>query len=158
MNYATGLALLEKELFISKCSEDSISICFFDINDLKKVNDSLGHKAGDDLIKTASRIIGDSIRRSDILCRMGGDEFMIIFPQTSVSEARSIIERAAIKIQEQNNKGDKPFIISISFGFSEYSRGLDIDNDKLIEIADKEMYENKKKYKKMKMQGQFSII
>ncbi|MFA9398125.1 MAG: diguanylate cyclase [Clostridiaceae bacterium] len=151
LNRATGLMMLEKELTLSKQNKNKLSLCFLDINDLKKVNDSLGHKDGDDLIKTSSKIIEETIRKTDIFCRMGGDEFMIIFPQTSKEEAKAIIERSKILMNQQNDKKDKPFNISISFGFSEYSKemGMDIDDEKLIEIADKEMYENKKKYKNM---------
>lgn len=77
MNRRSGMALLEEK--IHGPYQQEFYVCYIDINGLKTVNDNFGHSAGDDLIKTSCEIINCNIDSGDVLFRMGGDEFIIVF-------------------------------------------------------------------------------
>ncbi len=117
-----------------------ISIIMGDVDGLKSVNDKYGHNVGDQLIKSAAKILKSSCRRSDILARWGGDEFIILLPKTSDDIVTKTMERIyeVFKGKSLNNIGP----ISISLGCAtKYKREQDIE--KVIEAADNNMYKNK---------------
>ncbi|WP_406541485.1 GGDEF domain-containing protein [Clostridium ljungdahlii] len=78
-NRGMGLAFLDTELNAIKRNKSFFSICYIDVNGLKYVNDNFGHFEGDELLVMVCRFIKKVIRSNDILCRLGGDEFLIIF-------------------------------------------------------------------------------
>lgn len=125
-----------------------LTIAFIDVNDLKKVNDQLGHKYGDQLLKTVSDIIIRNIRSSDAVSRLGGDEFLIIFPDCKYKELQKIMKRICDDMAKENKK-NKGYQISISYGLAKYSCSSEISIDELINKADKRMYQMKRKYKKL---------
>lgn len=91
-----------------------LTVIMSDINGLKLINDAFGHLAGDKLLISASELISDSCRETDLVARIGGDEFVIVMPKTSGNEAEKIID----KINEQAKKIKVESIaLSISFGF-----------------------------------------
>ena len=148
MNRSYGISYLENQMALVKRRKGCLAVCFIDLNDLKKVNDTLGHKAGDDYIISTARIISYGLRKSDVLCRLGGDEFMVVFSETSVYEAASIMLRVDELIKNFNMEKEKQFEVSISFGLSEYNTPWNKNKQELIEEADRKMYEAKKEYKK----------
>ncbi|NLI13548.1 MAG: diguanylate cyclase [Peptococcaceae bacterium] len=147
-NRGTGLALLENQVKAQKRNKDVFSICYIDVNGLKYVNDNFGHFEGDGLLVSVCKYIKGVIRESDILCRLGGDEFMIIFPQCAKDNADAIINRITANIDADNEGKRNPYHISFSFGIIQ----VDADNEKsidaLIEMADMKMYEHKERFKK----------
>ncbi len=143
-NRRTGLAFLEKEL--SKCSRGSydMTFCFIDIDGLKKVNDQYGHTEGDWLIKSFSKLILDNIRDGDIAFRYGGDEIGIIFPNSSLGIAGSVMSRIKESLLDMNKTSDKSFNIDFSYGLVDYANNkIDLISE-LINKADVLMYEEKK--------------
>lgn len=91
-----------------------LTIAMSDINGLKLINDAFGHSAGDELLISAAKIISDSCRETDLIARIGGDEFIIVMSNTSGKEAEKIIE----KINRESKKVTiKSIELSISFGF-----------------------------------------
>lgn len=143
LNKREGMQLLAREIEIIKATNKPLAICFIDIDDLKKINDELGHVEGDHLILDTATIIKDNIRKYDIAFRFGGDEFIIIFPDTTHDAAVEVLQRIDTKIQEFNSHVDK-YNIQISFGIYEYPVGEEISVDTYIELADQKMYLNKK--------------
>lgn len=93
----TGLynrAYLEEEMQrLDTSRQYPLSIVIADLNGLKLVNDTYGHSAGDDMLKAAAKVFRESCRADDIIARWGGDEFVVLLPQTSVPEAEQICER-----------------------------------------------------------------
>ena len=89
-----------------------------DIDDFKKINDTHGHLTGDRVIRTFSKILEDSIRTIDILGRYGGDEFLLILPETIIDEARVVAERI------QKNLADYQQNVMGEFGILTASIGL----------------------------------
>lgn len=116
-----------------------ISIIMADVNGLKIINDSYGHQKGDDLLKKAAEILRSSLREEDILARQGGDEFIILLPQTSEAEAHKIMQR--IK-SETGIREDFEVPISIALGQAVKTKSSQ-PIEKIMIKADNQMYENK---------------
>lgn len=135
------------ELLIQLCLRNNKSLCvgFLDMNDLKTTNDTLGHKMGDQLITAMSQSIKEEIRGSDVAARIGGDEFLIIFPEMKEKHVRSVMER----IQE-NFRQKGQYLIgqdsSFSWGVSEWQEGKD-SGESIISRADQKMYTMKQSMK-----------
>ncbi|MDW7739796.1 MAG: diguanylate cyclase [Bacillota bacterium] len=116
-----------------------------DLDGLKIINDEQGHAAGDELLKDCTRVLQSSLRNSDFLARIGGDEFAIILPATDEKAAQKILDRINNSIDRHNL--EKQNKISISIGTATiHDKSLKL-SDALI-IADKNMYcvKNKKRY------------
>lgn len=147
LNRRTGLEILEQYFRLSKRKNQILTICYFDINNLKDTNDNYGHKEGDFMIITVVSVIKNNLRESDIVCRLGGDEFLVIFIDCPEKEAKKIVNRIDEEIDTFNDKELKPYKIIVSRGYAEYIPGEDITIHELISIADVEMYKNKKQLK-----------
>ena len=70
-----------------------LSLVLFDLDDFKKVNDKHGHQAGDEVLKTFAQLLMKTARKADMVCRIGGDEFAVILPETGLSNARNLTDR-----------------------------------------------------------------
>jgi len=142
-NRRAGIEYLSK--LINKSHEDGskATICFIDVNNLKVINDTYGHREGDNLLNTIPLLIKSKLREVDLLCRFAGDEFLIIFNDVSIEEAKEALKRITDAIQEYNDKSKKHYEISISFGFAQYNQEEYKSIEDLIEEADNEMYKNK---------------
>lgn len=123
-----------------------ISIIIADVNNLKIVNDTYGHQKGDQLLKNIAQIIKDSCREEEIIARIGGDEFIILLPQTSKNIAQEILERI------RKNLNETDFIDEIKMSAA---LGLSVKNkkeekfDNIIKQAEDRMYKNKIKNKRV---------
>lgn len=144
LNRRVGLKKLGKAL-MDKKDNDDLTICFSDINDLKVINDKLGHNTGDLLIKDVINIIKNNIKGKDFISRLGGDEFLIVFPDATEKQVKNIINQILDEIEEFNLSNKREYNISISNGIQEYEKGVSLDS--FIEKADQKMYDNKKKIK-----------
>lgn len=146
-NRGTGLSILENMLKNIKRTKSFFSICFLDINDLKYVNDNYGHHEGDMLIIKVCSSFKDVLRESDIICRLGGDEFLIIFWESDEEGVKSVIARLLNDSKFQEIKNSKPYDISFSYGTVEIKENNNLSIDELIELADRRMYLQKEEYK-----------
>ena len=140
--------LCENELKRSERYENELSLIFFDINDFKIINDRLGHHKGDEVLIKIANIISQNIRSSDYFGRWGGDEFLIVLPQTNISKTKNIIETLENKLKDSDFNLDKNMKISCSFGFAEYEKNDTLDS--LLRKADDSMYKIKNDYKSNK--------
>jgi diguanylate cyclase (GGDEF)-like protein/PAS domain S-box-containing protein len=147
-NRRHGLELIDRQIRLSNRNRLPLLLAFFDIDNFKNINDRYGHLEGDTVLKQITDLFKQNLREVDIVCRMGGDEFLLVFPDTPFQESHSIRERLQNALLQLNREINKEYNIQFSMGFSEYSpvkpRGL----DELIAIADQEMYEEKRKNKK----------
>ncbi len=148
LNRNYGISFLEKQMALIKRRGSRLVVCFIDLNDLKMVNDTLGHKWGDVFITDTARLITSILRDSDVLCRLGGDEYMAILSDTSMDEAVIIFKRVLALVDEYNSNEENPYTLSFSFGFAEYGDPWIIQSQELIEKADQEMYKAKQQYRK----------
>lgn len=136
------------DLEIKRCFREKhpFSLLMMDIDDFKKINDSLGHFVGDDVLKKVGRVIISSIRDIDLAARYGGDEFAIVFPYTHVDGALSAAERIQKKLSLDKiviEGVEKPLAINTSFGLSAYPGSADSLVD-IINVADAMLYRAKK--------------
>lgn len=138
----TGLynrAYIEEEMkSIATDRQLPISIIMGDLNNLKLVNDTYGHEKGDELIKRAGEIIDETCRKKDILARWGGDEFVILLPNTSLKTGEAICEKIFNKTK---NKKDE-LLVSISLGCASKNDTED-DIFQVLNRAEDRMYKNK---------------
>lgn len=117
----------------------TFSILFIDIDHFKSINDRYGHLEGDRILVEFSNLIRGSLRSSDLFCRWGGEEFIIILDKTDIKNAYQIAEKLRNLIQKHNFALDHPLTLSI--GISEYNSQVSIDNT--IKAADQAMYRAK---------------
>jgi diguanylate cyclase (GGDEF)-like protein/PAS domain S-box-containing protein len=131
----------ERELARARRYKSVFSVAMIDIDHFKLVNDSHGHHAGDVVLKEFSDICRSLMRETDIIGRIGGEEFAILFPQTDAQQAFEAVERirSACAAREMSIKGQRPFRISISAGVALYA-GRDVDVDALLGRADMALY------------------
>ena len=116
-----------------------------DIDDLKKVNDTFGHNAGDEYIQTCAAILSKAINTSNTLFRIGGDEFVSFIPHCTETDAATIIK----KIETLCTKQEKPWDVSVSVGFS-IIENSDDDFTEHFTQADRDMYMHKQEHKRQK--------
>ena len=128
-------------LKIVKRENKDLSLLLLDLDDFKIINDTFGHEIGDIVIKELVKISKQSIRESDLVVRFGGDEFIILLPNTNISNARLVANKIFDSIDEYNKT--KEFSFSVSIGTSYYQAG-DNSIDDLISRADQSLYEAKR--------------
>jgi len=146
-NRRYALELLDRHLKLSQRNKSPILLGFLDIDGFKAINDNFGHDEGDKVLKEVAGLLKSILREIDIICRMGGDEFLLIFPNNSLKEAPLIKERLDKDLIKLSQTLKKPYKIDFSIGFSEYNPDNLQPMDELIKIADQKMYEDKKKNK-----------
>ncbi len=135
--FAAGAQLLS----IAQREDMPVTLAYTDIDGLKAVNDELGHHIGDDLIRSAGRVLSHTIRDSDVASRLGGDEFAVLFYGLSEEYFDVRHERFMDAIADYNRTSGRAIPISFSFGYVEWSapEGL----SELLERGDKAMYDVK---------------
>ncbi len=144
--------VLGKKMNSAKRTHDNFALCYMDIDNLKKVNDNFGHNLGDQLINTVVHYLNETLRSSDYVFRMGGDEFLILFPNTNLEESKTLMKRLQSKLS-QRSLNNLP--LNFSLGFTEYQYHEDVGTNQLIERADAKMYEEKLRKKKECRNGSF---
>lgn len=142
-----GLEALKRSLRQANLQHQRLSICFVDVNGLKQVNDTLGHEAGDALLKTAADGMMRHIRKSDYLVRFGGDEFVIVLHEASRYDAEKAWQRTLSYFKKINDRENRPYLVSVSHGIIELTQADESKIDQLISLADEAMYEEKRKIK-----------
>ena len=129
-------------------SDLPLVICYMDINGLKMVNDNLGHNAGDKLLRDFAWILNKTIRGSDIAVRLGGDEFLLICPQTYKLEFEELWNRIRQNTEDFNSSMDRDYTLSFSHGIcllKDLSDQQEITS--LMDEADRKMYKEKREMK-----------
>ena len=132
---------LQEELLRLQREGQTAVLVFVDLDDFKKVNDTYGHRAGDALLVQVAEEFRRVLRSSDIICRMGGDEFLVLLPRLNQEEALSLAERLSQKIRQKEFSlpGGGKTRIRASVGLSMYPENAS-DWQKLIHRADEAMY------------------
>jgi diguanylate cyclase (GGDEF)-like protein/PAS domain S-box-containing protein len=136
--------LAEQQLKVAARINQPILVFFIDVDKLKQTNDILGHVAGDELLKRLADILKNSFRESDLIARIGGDEFTVLTMETSPETRELLIERLFENIKNENKLLGKYHGLSVSVGVSRYAHHEPETIISLIDRADKDMYTNKK--------------
>lgn len=146
-NRRAGIMYLNQRIE-SACKLDiDLTIAFIDINNLKTVNDTLGHEEGDRLIKFVADTISSFLTKEDMVARLGGDELLMILWDCREKDAIERIHKIETSIQEKNSLS---YPVTFSYGTETYPtrQKEKIDIEEFIKIADEKMYVHKKKTKK----------
>jgi diguanylate cyclase (GGDEF)-like protein len=141
-------AILEKlggDMKLARRRNVPLSIAFIDLNDLKKVNDTIGHEAGDVLIVGLAETLRETLRETDYAARVGGDEFLVVFLDSNFDDTVKIVERIHT-IFAQKGEEQMKMVWSMSVGIASI-KGNE-SPEEFIKRADDEMYKNKQAFKK----------
>ncbi len=136
--------VLEVEMKRSRRYKSLLSLIFIDLDFFKQVNDTHGHLMGSQVLVEMARILIDSLRAVDVIVRYGGDEFVVLLPNTNLKTARQVAERVRTAIREHKflEKEGVSWQITASFGIASYPEHANNRRD-LIHLADRAMYESK---------------
>jgi diguanylate cyclase len=134
--------IIQKLLEISQITNTSITLAIADLDYFKKINDTFGHLAGDEALKHFVNIIKRNLRKSDYVFRIGGEEFLILLPNTELKDAVEIVERIRKDLEENPLHYDgKEIKITASFGLAEVDKEKYINE--IIKKADEKLYKAK---------------
>jgi diguanylate cyclase len=126
-----------------------VSVIVIDVDDLKVTNDSRGHDTGDELLKACASVVKLSLRSSDVLARIGGDEFAVLLPYTGIETGQTIVDRITKNIEAFNDKNSS-LKLSISIGLAT-ADGNSSSLQEALKEADNLMYMNK--FQKERLSG-----
>ncbi|MBN1410549.1 MAG: GGDEF domain-containing protein [Spirochaetales bacterium] len=139
-----GLFLLGEKCFeTAENNGEALQIFYADMDGLKKINDSYGHDEGDKAIQTIAQILIKSFRAGDIIGRVGGDEFVVIAPNSQESDYKVIKKRIMTEIKAFNVNSKKQYVLSLSIGNSSLKHNVTKNLETLIRQADVKMYGEK---------------
>ncbi len=131
---------------LAKRHKTNISLIMIDIDNFKSINDTYGHKTGDDVIVNLANILRNQQRKSDIICRFGGEEFLILLPNTTLQNAKIVAEKIRKNVEKVsiylNEK--KSIHYTVSLGVSEVDTQNEANIEEAIKRADTALYEAKK--------------
>lgn len=143
-DYLTGV-LTRRALFSRlksiNCDKSPYSVIMADIDNFKQINDLFGHQAGDKVLKELGEILKENLRRNDFVGRYGGEEFLIVLPNTDKERAKFVAEklRKFIENRQFSFPGKR---ITVSFGVADCREGRKVEN--VLELADRRLYKAKK--------------
>lgn len=149
-NRRYGLEVIQRHIRLSNRNQSPLLLAFLDIDNFKQINDKYGHSEGDTVLKRVVNSFKEQLREVDIICRVGGDEFLLAFPGSSLKDVYSIKERLSEALAALNNeiKTKKNCDVQLSMGFSEYLPEKPENLDDLIAVADQQMYKEKNSRKR----------
>jgi len=139
---------LEGEIRRARRYSSAVSVVFMDLDGFKLVNDAYGHRAGSATLTEVAQVITRSVRDSDFVARYGGDEFVLMLPETPAKRALQMAERVRRRIANNRFKGGvgADIYLTASFGVASFPEHA-TQAEKLIELADAAMYEAKQRDK-----------
>jgi diguanylate cyclase (GGDEF)-like protein len=133
--------LCEIEIARARRYPKPLSIAYIDVDNFKRINDEKGHQAGDSVLREISSTITESIRKSDIFSRLGGDEFIILLPETDGKEAQILIQRIKNRLMMISESNDWP--VTYSIGIVSFI-SAPVSVEEMIHSADTLMYTAKR--------------
>jgi len=148
-NHGYFQAILQSELEKARAAKTPLTLIMLDIDDFKVYNDSLGHQAGDSILKQLGALLKNQSRKMDYVCRYGGEEFTIILPGTEKKEAYLIAERLRQDIEKQGFIHEEILPqkkLTVSIGLAAFPEN-GLNPSELIAASDKALYQAKNKGK-----------
>ncbi|MGD2087061.1 MAG: AAA family ATPase [Candidatus Aminicenantes bacterium] len=138
-------ALAEQQCKLADRTKRRMSLLFLDVDDLKIINDRFGHKSGDEALEDTANILKQTFRKSDIIGRIGGDEFAVLLTEHTESDIESVITHNIRKnFYRHNQQGGRKYHLSMSIGIARYDPEYPCSFGELLIKADTAMYEDKR--------------
>lgn len=141
--------LVDQQLKLSKRAQKGMFMLYVDVDNLKEINDTLGHSEGDVALTDTAKILRSNYRESDIIARIGGDEFVVIPVGTEGDNIEKITERLRGIIQRHNSGSARKFKLSLSVGVAYYDASRPCTIDELLVLGDSSMYRQKRLKQKL---------
>ena len=132
---------LARDVYRAQRRNSPLCVAMLDLDDFKQFNDTFGHDAGDSLLRELGRVIREKLRKSDILCRYGGDEFVLVLSDSPLPDAKKRVEQicAMVKEMQSDQAEPRPDAMTISAGIAQ--AGVDASNPaELLRAADNALY------------------
>jgi diguanylate cyclase (GGDEF)-like protein len=144
LNNRRGFLILAKQhLKIADRLKSEVAIIYADMDNLKAINDTFGHKEGDRALLDLANVMRSTLRASDIVARWGGDEFVGLVLESTQGAGEVVCAHLLEKLNAHNVEGTRPFKLSISFGLARYNPAEPCGIEELLERADRLMYAHK---------------
>jgi diguanylate cyclase (GGDEF)-like protein/PAS domain S-box-containing protein len=138
------LALGKQQLKMAERMQKDMMLVYMDVDNMKWINDSLGHHEGDKALMYVASILRETFRESDIIARIGGDEFVVLAIESGENHAEVFSARLQETMDDHNNTIKHVYRLSMSIGITQYTSDTPGDLDNLLKIADELMYKNKR--------------
>lgn len=142
--------LAKQQLKIAQRMKNVVVLIFVDLDNMKSINDNLGHQTGDLALIDAADILRETFRKSDIIGRMGGDEFAVLAIEAAKGNIHTLDGRLQESIARHNSTNDRSYTLSMSIGIARYYPQSELTIDDLVTQADEQMYLQKRKKKKVR--------
>lgn len=139
------LTIARQQLKVAHRMKGDILLLFADMDDLKEINDTYGHQEGDKALVSVAKNLNKTFRESDIIARMGGDEFAVLTLETTHSDSRSIMKRLQKNLDSTMKKNKLKYNLAVSVGIVRNSRTRTLSIEEMLDKADKKMYKEKQK-------------
>jgi len=140
------LSFAQKQCEIANRNNLNLYFLFLDVDGLKEINDTHGHNEGDIVLKATASILNETFRTSDVISRIGGDEFVVMAIENPEISIDQFTNRLKANLAAYNTNTNKPYKLSFSMRAIPLSPGKPCDLDELLSEADKLMYEQKNSY------------
>ena len=137
--------LAEKQLQIARRTGRPDLLLFIDLDGMKRINDERGHEAGDAALRRTAAVLHAAFRTSDIIARFGGDEFVVLCPNTGPETADALLEELEQRIGDANSAAATPWRLSLSAGYAAFDPRNPVTLDEFIREADAAMYAAKQR-------------
>src|ERR1700682_4216500 len=151
-DHLTGLAnrreferVMEREVALGERHSRRLSMMMIDLDNLKRINDRQGHRAGDAALRLVAQQLQRVVRASDVCARVGGDEFAVAMPETRIERAREVATRLRSAIEHVSLSSKSPEPVEVSVGAAEWRPGQDWQA--VYQAADGDLYEDKRRRK-----------
>jgi two-component system, cell cycle response regulator len=136
-----GFRLLgERQVNLSARTRRLLALVFIDVDGMKTINDTHGHKAGDAALQGVAKVLRRTFRETDIIARIGGDEFAVLAVEMRGAAPENFEERLRTNVESFNRKENRPFTLSISIGIARHDPDAPRSFDDLLAEADRKMY------------------
>ena len=137
------IAIAEQQVKLARRNRMSLHIGFIDMDGMKTINDRFGHAIGDQAIKDTAGVLRATFRDSDVLSRIGGDEFIVLIIGADEQAVQLILERLSAAVAKANQTNQRPYTLSISIGVVACTLESGMRLEQMIEEADRRMYKIK---------------
>lgn len=144
------LTLAEHQLQVANRAKKGVLLLFIDLDNLKEVNDKYGHPVGDRALVQTTKILKRTFRESDIIARIGGDEFVVLTLELISANARAFCSRLQKSLDSFNKRARLPFELALSIGWAHYDPAIPQTVTQLLTQADRMMYRHKQSKKNRK--------
>ncbi|WP_298482107.1 response regulator, partial [uncultured Chloroflexus sp.] len=142
-NHSVTQDLLIREVARARRSNQPLSVALIDIDHFKRVNDQYGHRSGDRVLKSLARLLRQRLRASDLIGRYGGEEFLIVMPETRAASAAMVVDSLRERFAHiEHQREGAPLRVTFSAGVAEWAHGIEASG--LIEKADAALYQAKR--------------